>query len=196
MADISALGALRPVEPLNLANYAENKKSEFRLPAKGRYTLRAPEAFPSTAFDRTSKGDLSVQIDPTIVGPTNEGFQLRFTRVSAKSFNRGSDKASILGDYLKACGINGELKDEQAFADAAESTANAIYQADLDWEAYHKAGVDVKGMENFPKRADGSYESRVPVMNPDKPTEQLIDEDGRPVYAYARLKIKRFVSAV
>jgi hypothetical protein len=157
MADISALGTLQPVEPLDLENYADNKDF-VAIPKKGRYTLQAPDSFPSTAFGRTKAGALSVAIDPKIVGPTSEGYTIRYTKVSAKPFKRGGVTVSQLGDYLRATGFRGRLTDEQAQADAVESTSNAVYQADLDWRAYNKdTGFSVEGMERFPSDGNGGH---------------------------------------
>lgn len=189
MADISGLGELRPVEQLDLANYKDNRESTFQLPKKGRYVVQAPSEFPASAFTRTKKtGALSAQVDPKIVGPTNEGFQIRFQKVSATTWLRDGVKVSQIGDYLRACGFSGSLKDEQEQANAIEGTANTVYQADLDWRAYDKAGFSIEGMEKFPKLADGTYQSWVP-----SPT--LKDEDGEPLRLRANLFVSRFVPA-
>lgn len=186
MADLSHLGGLNPVEALDLENYADNKESTFRLPAKGRYTLRAPESFPPAAFTRTRAGSLSIQIDPTVVGPTNEGFTVRFVKVSAKTFDRDGVKVSQVGDYLRACGYRGPLNTEQAIADAVESTASAIYEAKLDWRAYNKrTGFSIEGMERFPKLADGTYQSW--IVDPQEVGQ--VDENGRALRVLANLTI-------
>lgn len=174
MADISGLGGLQQVEPLDLENYADVKESTFRLPPKGRYTLRTSESFPQAAFGRTKAGALSVAIDPTIVGPTNEGFTIRFTKVSAKTFDRNGLKVSQLGDYLRATGFKGKLSNEQEQADAVESTAGALFEAGLDWRAYNsKTGFSLQGMERFPKLADGTHQSWAP-----DPNDYEVDETG------------------
>jgi hypothetical protein len=188
MADLSHLGNLNPTEPLDLENYADNKESVFRLPAKGRYTLQAPDTFPAAAFQRTKANNLSIQIDPTIVGPTNEGFQLRFTNISAKPFARDGKTVSQVGDYLRACGFKGTLRNEQEIADAIEITAGTVYEAKLDWRAYSKSGFQLQGMERFPKLPDGSYQSWVP-----DPT--LKNEDGSALRVRAKLIIDRFIPA-
>lgn len=185
MADLSHLGGLNPVEALDLENYAENKETKFQLPPKGTYTLKAPDAFPPAAFTRTKGGSLQVQIDPTIVGPTNEGRTVRFIKVSAKTFDRSGTKVSIVGDYLKACGFAGKLNNEQEIADAVELTAGTVYEAKLDWRAYSsKTGFSLDGMERFPKNADGSYQSWV-----DDPTPGAKDENGGPQRVFANLYI-------
>ena len=184
MADLSHLGGLNPVDTLELDGlYPVAKESTFQLPPKGRYTLRAPDSFPPAAFGRTNAGALSVQVDPTIVGPTNEGFTVRFVKVSAKTFDRSGVKVSQVGDYLKACGFKGSLKDEQAIADAIESTAGTTYEAKLDWRAYNKkTGFSVEGMERFPKLPDGTHQSWI-----EDPTGK--DENGNPMRVLANLTI-------
>lgn len=181
MADLSHLGGLNPVEALDMANYADNKESTFRLAPKGRYTLSAPASFPPAAFTRTKAGSLQIQIDPTIVGPTNEGTTVRFVKVSAKTFERSGVKVSIVGDYLRACGFQGPLNNEQQIADAVESTAGVVYEAKLDWRAY-SPNVSLEGMERFPKLPDGSHQSWI-----DDPIAK--DENGKPKRVFANLTI-------
>lgn len=191
MADLSALGQLQPIEPLTLDQYVDVKESTFRLPAKGRYQVRAPEGFPAESFSRTQKTKaLSVQIDPTIVGPTNEGFTIRFTKVSATPFKRDNQTVSQLGDYLRAVGITGTLKTEQDLADAVEATANRVYEVDIDWRGYSKKdGIEfkVEGMESFPQLADGTRQSW--INHP-----RLKDEEtGEPLKVRANLNVTKYV---
>jgi hypothetical protein len=187
MADLSHLGGLNQVEQLDLDNYADAKESTFRLPVKGRYTLRAPDAFPPAAFSRTKAGALLIQVDPTIVGPTNEGFALRFTKVSAKPFKRDGLTVSQAGDYLRACGVKGTIQSEQDLADLIEATAGAVYEAILDWRVYNtKTGFSLQGMQRFPKLADGTYQSWV-----EDPTGK--DESGNPQRLRANIYIDRFI---
>ena len=189
MADISALGELSPVEPLDLSNYADNK--EFTaIPKAGRYTVQAPDSFPPAAFGRTKAGALSAQIDPKIIGPTNEGYTVRFTKVSAKVFKRGGVNASQLGDYLRAVGFKGKLTDEQAQADAVEQTANQTYQVDLDWRAYNKnTGYSLEGMERFPSDGNGGHLPWTTDPNAKDP------ETGEPVKLRANVSVIRFIPA-
>lgn len=187
MVDLSHLGGLNPVEQLDLENYADNKESTFRLPAKGRYTLRAPESFPDSAFGVTKAGALSIQIDPTIVGPTNEGFVIRFTKVSAKAFQRDGKTVSQVGDYLRATGYKGTLRNTQELADAVASTTGQTYEAKLDWRAYRN-GFQVQGMERFPKLPDGTHQPWI-----EHPTDK--DENGNPIRVPAYLIIDRFIPA-
>lgn len=177
MADISTLGGLQPVEPLDLENYVDNKESNFQLPRKGRYTLRVRESFPQAAFGQTQAGNLSISVDPTIVAPTNEGFNIRFTKVSAKQFKRGASMASQVGDFLRACGIRARLTSNEAIAEACEQTASTLFEADLDWRAYNKnTKFSVEGMERFPSDGNGGH---LPYFL--DPNEVVVDEAGQPV---------------
>lgn len=189
--NISALGNLVAAEPLDLDQYSEVKdKPKFQLPKKGRYLVRAPESFPDTAFGSTKAGHLKAQIDPTIVGPTNEGFQLRFVSISAKPYERSGGKVSQFGDYLRACGRKGALPgDPQALADAVAATAGQTYYVDIDWKAYNSVtGMEVRGMENFPVDENGEPQSW--IEDP-----QDLTDDGSPKRLRANLEVRRFISA-
>ena len=188
MADISALGNLNSSEPLDFDTYVDAKEG-FTLPPKGRYTVIAPETFPDEAFGATQAGFLSAQIDPTIVGPTGEGITLRFTKVSAKPFKRGTATVSQLGDYLRACGLTGRLSGDPAeLASAVSATAGRVYEVDVDWRAYNKNnGYKVEGMTNFPSDGNGGHQSWC---------EDPTDKDpstGKPTRLRANLQVKRFV---
>lgn len=193
MADISALGNLAAAEPLDLDGY-QLSGGPKPFPKKGRYTLRARESFPAESFGRAASGALTVQIDPTIASGPSEGFQLRFTRVSSKVFQRGNDRVSQLGDYLKACGVSGRIKDDQDAANLAEQTAGKTFEAYLDWRLYAAgegeggAPLVIDGMDNFPKDEHGNPVSYVESKN-------QLDEDGNPKRLRANLQIKRFVAA-
>jgi hypothetical protein len=181
-ADISALGNLNPVEPLDMDQYQDNQ--EFPpLPQKGRYTVRAPEKF---LFSRTQTGSLSAQVDPTVVGPTNENYTVRFTKCSGKTWKRNGVTVSQIGDYLRACGVKGKITNEQDQIDLVEQTANSIYQIDGDWRAYHKDGFKLEGMEKFPSDNNGGHQEWC-----EHPTEK--DEQGNPVRLPARFYVRRFV---
>lgn len=189
MADISHLGGLNPIEPLDLDIYADNKESNFQLPRAGRYTLRVAPEFPQSAFGATKAGALSITVDPTIVGPTNEGFTIRFTKVSAKQFKRGQGTASQAGDFLRACGLRGKYSSNEAIADAVSQTANRLFEADLDWRAYNKnTGFSVEGMSRFPSDGNGGHLSYFL-----DPTEK--DESGEAVKLRANLVVSRYVPA-
>jgi len=205
MADLSALGGLKPIEPLNLGTgeYADVKERKFQLPSAGIYTLRAPDSFPPSAFSRTQKtGALSIQIDPTIVGPEHEGFLIKFVKVSGTLYKRDGKMVSQIGDYLRACGVDRTLSDEQEQADAVESTANTTYNAYVDWKVFNRTtGFSLEGMKRFPLKKDakgnaiaGEYQSWVEDPNDfetDEVGSQKVDGDGNPIHK--RLRANLFI---
>jgi len=187
MIDISALGGLRPVEPLDLDEYVDSRES-FPLPPKGRYTVQAPPEFPAEAWGRSKANALTVLLNPTIVGGEFDGTRIPFMRVSAKQYERGGVKVSQLGDYLRACGIRGRLSDEQAQADAVDQTVNLLYEMDIDWRAYNKGDkYQVEGMERFPMNGDGTRQQWI-----EHPSEKDLDT-GEPLRLRANVFVRRFV---
>ena len=201
MADISAIGNLLPVEPLELSDglYADATAGK-PLPAEGTYTVRAPESFPSAAFGTTKAGYLSAQVDPTIVGPTSEGYTLRFTKVSAKTFKRGGINVSQLGDYLRATGRRNQVGgDPQAQADAVEQTVNAVYQVDTRWRAYCKdCQFQLEGMSKFPSDGNGGYSPFTTCPNCKDAEDLTFKDEGReqrhkPIRA--NLSVNRYIPA-
>lgn len=191
MADISALSNLQGGDPLDFDIYVDAKEASAP-PPKGRYVVRTE----AITFGATQAGFLSAQIDPTIVGPSHEGFKFNFTKVSAKPFKRGAATVSQLGDYLRATGSQARPKTPQEQADAVEATAGATLQVDVDWEAYDKeTKYTLKGMEKFPKNADGTFDVWTTVPDPNNPGKVCLGEDGQPRRIRARAKIDRYVSA-
>lgn len=186
--DISALGNLQPAESLDMEMY-KSASGGFQLPKAGEYIMRAPD-FTAENFTATKAGLLKADLSPTIVGPSNEGFQLRRQSFSAKVFERDGAKASYIGDYLKACGVRGTVSaDPQELADAIAGTSGTAYRAYVDWEANHySSGFSVKGMKNFPSDGNGGHQQWVV-----HPTEK--DADGSPLRLRANLSIKRFIAA-
>jgi len=187
MPDISALGELKDIQPLDLENFKEVQKPRFTFPRKGTYTLQAPESF---TYSRTNNGDLSVDVSSTVLGPTNEGLKLRFQRLSAKPF-ANQPEISQVGMYLRAFGIKQKFTNEQELIAAIESTANRPYQAVLDREANHFATRFVlRGEDKFPKDENGEPQSWV-----EHPTE--LGADGKePLRLRANVVVTKYVSAV
>ena len=192
MADISNLQNLQGGDPLDFDIYIDAKEAP-PVPPKGRYVVRATE---KPTFGATQQGFLSAQIDPRIVGPTNEGYEIRYVKVSAKPFKRGAVTVSQLGDFLRAAGSTARPRTPQEQADAVEQTAGATLTIDLDWEAYHKETKwSLKGMEKFPKLPGGGFEEWVEVPDPAAPGQVLKDQDGNPIRVRARAKVERYVAA-
>lgn len=171
-------------------------KQGRRFPNRGWYTLRTTDSFTQDSFVPNKAGTaLTIQIDPVIVGPTNEGYQLKFSsgRISAKTYQRvdrttGEAKTvSQLSDFLKACGYTGVVPgDPQQQADLAEQQAGKTFEALLDWRAYDPSTAkEVSGMENFPSDGKGGF---LPYIL----SEQATDDEGNPKKVWANLEIVRF----
>jgi len=195
MADLSNLGELLPTSTLDGNTYKTQTTGGFQLPKAGRDTLRSPESFPATSFGKTNAGNLSITLDPTIVGPSNENFKPRFIKVSAKLYERpkgSGNEVSQAGDYLKSVGYTGNIPgDPQELANLVEQTAGAQYEAILDWEATHRAsGFKVKGMRNFPTDGNGGYQNWVA-----HPSETVMNDKGEkePLRLRANIVIDRFI---
>lgn len=186
MADLSHLGGLNPVEALDLdGTYPSTQKKSFVLPPKGVYQLRVGEITPES-ITRTKGGSLQFQIDPTIADGPFEGKQLKYTKISAKTFQRKGALASQVGDFLKACGFTGVLRNEQEIADAVEATAGSYFEALVDWRGYNKRTQwDIEGMEKFPKNADGTYQPWIT----DPREVGKTDDEGRELRVFANLYI-------
>jgi hypothetical protein len=191
MADIANFD-IAPAEPLSLDDYPTiGARKERKFPNKGRYTLRTTDTFTEESFQPNKANTaLTFAIDPTIVGPTNEGYQLKFSsgRISGKVYQRKGKAASQLGDYLKAVGVSGTVPgDPQGQADLVESTAGALFEASLDWRAYDKStGRSVEGMENFPADSNGGH---LPYLL----SETETDEEGNPKKIWANVEITFFI---
>ena len=196
MADISHLTGLQNSGQLSDSVYADQNDTPRGLPVEGRYTLRAPDSFPGDAFTVSREGYLQAQIDPTIVGGDRDGYTLRYTRISSKTFDRNGTPASFFGDYVRACGGTADLNgDPQQLADAIDQTAGVTYEADTQWELFARGegedGTDlrIRGMRNFPQNPDGTYASVVESQN-------TVDErTGKPKLLFANLRVRRFVAA-
>ena len=191
MADISSLGELQPVETLDLSDGVYKDLQEAPpIPKAGVYTVRAPESFPDTAFGRARSGAMSASVDPTIAGPTNEGYKIRFTKVSAKTFKRNGATVSQLGDYLRATGFKGKLDSEEAQKAAVAATAGRAFQVEADWRAYNKeTGFVKEGMANFPSDGNGGHQPWIedPTSTP--------DEQGQRKRCRANLVVTRYIVA-
>lgn len=161
MASISELNNVAPTEPVDLGEIAPARKPRF--PRQGIYTFRVPDNLdPAFTFGTTQAGYRSVEIDPTIVGPENAGYQVRFQKLSAKTFketdkNTGAVRTtSQVARFLAACGVQGTLATDDDLINAVMSTQGKEFRAVLDWRAYNKrTGQEVEGMKNFPTFANG-----------------------------------------
>ena len=191
--DISALGNLQPAQPIDLSVIPEAPKKAFVFPRSGKYTVRAPEAITSDNFRKTKADNLSARVDPTIVGPTNEGFEVRFTDISAKNYTdpRSNLETSQVAQYLQAFGVTDELSgDPQQAADLIASTAGKTAEVILEWVAEHRAsGFKLRGMRNFPPDGNGGFQSFVTMSE----ESGLKDAQGEPLRLRANLYVSRWL---
>ena len=195
MASIGSFD-IQPTESVDIASTYPARPAGRRFPNKGWYTLRTTEVFTPESFVPNKAGTaLTFQIDPVVVGPTNEGYQLKFSsgRISAKTYQRTDRKSgktstvSQLSDFLKAAGYTGTVPgDAQGQADIVEQQAGKTFDAMLDWRAYDPAtGKEVAGMENFPSDGNGGY---LPYLL----SESATDDQGNPKKVWANLEIRNF----
>lgn len=184
-ADISQLGNLQSADPLDLPMYKDAQ--EFSLPKKGVYVVRAPESFSSASFGASKAGFLTVSVDPTIIGPSNEGYTIKFTKVSAKPWkDKEGVTISQLGRYLRATGRQDTVAgDPQTQADAVEQTANSVFRIRGDWRAYNTStGFSIEGMEKFPSDGNGGhlpYAYDPGDFERDETGTVRVDANGKPV---------------
>lgn len=188
--------SITPTDTVDIGSTYPMKAPGRKFPSKGWYTLRTTDAFTEESFvPNKANTALMFQIDPVIVGPTNEGYQLKFSsgRISAKTYQR-TDKAtgksvtvSQLSDYLKASGYTGSVPgDAQSQADLVEQQAGKTFDALLDWRAWDPATQkEISGMENFPSDGAGGYQ---PYVLSDTQT----DDSGNPKKIWANLEMVRF----
>jgi hypothetical protein len=158
--------------------------------------MRVPETLdPAFTFGSTQAGYLSATIDPTIVGPSNEGYTVRYVKLSAKTYNEkfgedGTRVTSQIANFLASTGDKRTLSGDPTQATAAIlEAAGKECTALLDWRAYNKrTGEATEGMEKFPSDGQGGY---LPWIV----DEEDLDEKGRPKRIRANIFVKRFYAA-
>lgn len=168
--------------------------------------MRAPESFPDTAFSASKAGALLSQIDPTVVGGEFDGYQIRFTKVSAKPFQQRrkvngtevTETTSQVAQYLKACGRSGAMPTHpQDIANAVEQTAGQLYEVETDWKVWDKDNqVEYtlrKNPDVFAKDEDGNVLPFIVRKNADG--SPMLDESGKPMRLRANVEITRYISA-
>ena len=193
MADIGNLN-VSPTDAVDIAT-AYPAKAGRRFPNKGWYTLRTTDSFTSESFVPNKAGTaLTFAINPVVVGPTNEGYELKFNsgKISAKTYQRtGRDgktnTVSQLSDFLKAVGYLGTVPgDAQTQADLVEQHAGKPFDALVDWRAWDPSTQqEISGMENFPSDGNGGH---LPYVL----SETQTDDEGNPKRIWANLEIVRF----
>lgn len=200
--DISELGGLAPSQPVDVSAIPGVKPTGSGFPRAGRYTVRAPESFtvdPTMAapgtIGKTQAGNVAARVDPVIVGPSHEGYQVRFTRISAKDYtskNREGKEytTSQVAEYLTSFGVKENLTgDPQQAANLIASTAGQSGEVYADWVAEHRpTGYKLVGMRNFPVDANGNPQPWV-----EHPDENVRDAEGNRLRLRARLEVRRWI---
>lgn len=184
-ADISGLSGLQTAAPLEWEHYPDAKEAP-PLPRKGRYMVRTEQI----AYGATKDGYLKAQVDPIILAGPNAGYTVRFTEVSAKTFERGGKPASRFGDFLRATLPGTRAQSNQELADAASMAQGIPYQIDGDWEAYCSGcrQTIAKGEDKFPLSPAGTPNEWVLCPNC---KDENDPEQARRVRA--RFKVQRFL---
>jgi len=107
-------------------------------------------------FGATDEGYRSYDIDPiTLVraGEGVNGYQIRFTRVNTKKFEKNGKQveASSVGNFLRACGITAKPQKNAEYDAAMKASQGKTPGFTLEWEARSKdTGEKIKGYVNFP----------------------------------------------
>lgn len=190
--DISGLGNLQRAEPIDLSVPVPVPSGPQTLPPAGVYRVRAPE-FRVEMFATSQAGFLVARVDPIIVGGTPyDGHEIRFTRVSAKTYTdaRTGAVTSQMAEYLRAFGIKAVLTgDPQQAADLVASTAGQEAEAYLNWVVEHRpSGFRLRGMKNFPPDGQGGY---LPVVT--HPDATVTDARGQRLNLRANVEVTRWI---
>ena len=129
------------------------------------------------------------------MGPSNEGFEIRFTRASAKVYtdSRTGLDTSQLAQYLQAFGFTEQLTgDPQQAADLVASTAGQTAEVYADWVAEHRpTGYKRRGMKTFDSDGNGGFS---PYL--EHPDETVKDAAGNRLRLRATLEIRRWIPKV
>lgn len=126
-----------------------------KMPPQGEYSLLPVGC--EWGADRS--GYLMGTMTFRVIDPNqpHDNYEMRYQRVSTKKWP--SRESSSILDYLKAHGITARPSTNAEYQALVSSTLNRPFRAVVDWRAYDKASQEtVKGMEQFPKRADGSFQ--------------------------------------
>lgn len=157
----------------------------YAPPPEGRYFGQAP-IITDANFGTTREGKLKVTLDPiTVVNPGGEGdgYEVRFTQLSAKPYAVTYRKGSQAIDFIRACGINANPQSLDELKNYLKMCSGKTFQFALQWEAYNKdTQTSTKGMDNFPLLEDGKRQTFI------------LDGDKKKVYANG--KVRYTISAV
>jgi hypothetical protein len=150
-------------------------------PPAGRYLFKAPNDFTYEDHD----GYMRLVLDPIEIQDCPEGkdAKIRFTRCSAKPRTMGRlAGSSRLTDYIKACQLPPvESNDPNDWVAAIESTAGAMFEAFVDWDAW-----DSETQETLANQYSEFEDD--PESPGDKLPYAIEPQSGRKVQARARVR--------
>lgn len=185
MADVAQTNLIEPDE-IDFENYQEGGGGQsFAPPPEGKYLGKAP-IFTADSFGATQAGYLKVAIDPIeIVGPTGQGYKLKYSSLSAKKYSNREGNQII--DFLRACGSPTRPKTNDEYKSAVKLCSGKVFEFGLVWEAYNKDTKETtKGEQNFPPDP----------QDPSKRQSWVKDEFDEKKRWFANGKVKYYVSAI
>jgi len=177
VADIAGMETVI-FDPIDMASYEDGGKSFVSLPPEGKYMGQAP-VITDESFGLTNAGHRKVTLDPiTIVSDEGKGYQIRFTRLSAKKYSNRNGSQVL--DFLRACGINAPINSDEEMKAYLKMCSGRTFQFALQWEGYDKndPNRDLRGADKFGGQTF--------VMSDVDPEQKI----------YANGKVRFFISAV
>lgn len=104
------------------------------------------------------QGYLNFLLDPIVLTKAGsyDGYTLRFTRASARPFERNGQvmkgNPNKLASFLKAAGLPARPQTNSEYEAAVKAAVGRVFPFVGDWEAYNKdTGERIKGYLNFPE---------------------------------------------
>lgn len=180
MADISGLN-LKRLDETNWDDYPPGGGVRLRPHPAGRYTFKAV-ALKDIKFD-TQDGFLRFVNKATIQDAIEGREAVVWDYVTNKPYQTGRRKgASRMGDFLLAVGSDRRPSaDPQEWADAVEEGADALFEAQLNWDAYD-AELEkqvASGEDEFPDDPNHPGE-KLPYVVVDRETGRVVpvDQEG------------------
>lgn len=155
-ADISQLNLKQPIQ-VDWDNYNPGSRYTPPPPALGAddkaivYTGILPK---EVDFDADDAGNLVVKFDTiTLRGGAADGYQIRFTRVSTKPFQKNGKEIPVhsLGNLLKSAGLVAKPQTNAEYVASVKSVLGKPVQFTIDWFAKGKeTGEAIRGYKAFP----------------------------------------------
>lgn len=194
MADVGQFALLEP-EAIDYENESTGGGGQnYAPPVEGRYTGKAPffkdngsgQITPDNHFGATQAGYLKVAVEPIeIVGPTGQGYNIRFSSLSAKKYSNREGNQII--DFLRACGNPARPKTNDEYKSAVKMCSGKLFDFALVWEAYNKDTQETtKGEQNFPPDPQDSTKHQPWIQD-------AFDSKKR---WFANGKVKYYISAI